>query len=89
MTWTSGMPAGASASTKENENMAMEVGNTFSTSLYTLTVISAKVIRINVSDNIVVHICVCIHIRINYTCVCVCVCVCCMLRRKNSISCRV
>ena len=25
MTWTSGMPAGASASTKENENMAMEV----------------------------------------------------------------
>ena len=46
------MPAGASASTEENENMAMEVGNTFSTSLYTLTVISAKVIRINVSDNI-------------------------------------
>ena len=46
------MPAGASASTKENENMAMEVGNTFSTSLYTLTVISAKVVRINVSDNI-------------------------------------
>jgi hypothetical protein len=52
MTWTSGMPAGASASTKENENMAMEVGNTFSNSLYTLTVISAKVVRINVSDNI-------------------------------------
>ena len=52
MTWTSGMPAGASASTKENENMAMEVGNTFSNSLYTLTVISAIVIRINVSDNI-------------------------------------
>jgi len=52
MTWTSGMPAGASASTEENENMAMEVGNTFSTSLYTLTVISAKVVRINVSDNI-------------------------------------
>ena len=51
-TATSGMPAGASASTKENENMAMEVGNTFSTSLYTLTVISAIVIRINVSDNI-------------------------------------
>ena len=46
------MPAGASASTKENENMAMEVGNTLSTILYTLTVISTKVIRINVSDNI-------------------------------------